>query len=86
MAKFNIVGVQHRYGKSRSGRDYDFYALHCVTARAMRPTDGVGNAVAEITIGAADGIFIDNRIPAPGEVWEIEFSRNGRVEDAYPAE
>lgn len=86
MAKFNIVGVQHLQGTSRKGSAYDFYVLHSVAVRPMRATEGNGNAVSTINIGTNDGIFVNGRIPLPGEVWEIEFDQNRRVDDAYPVE
>lgn len=84
MAKYQIVGYERNSGTSKkTGRDYDFHVLHVVSQRPMKGKDKTGCSAEQFVIGAGDGILA--QIPNPGEVWEIEFNSNGRIEDAYPA-
>lgn len=85
MAKYTVVGYERNAGTGKkSGKPYDMHIIHAVSERPMRGTGKVGCAAEQIVIGADDGIL--TQIPAPGEVWEISFNSQGRVDDAYPAE
>lgn len=83
MAKYQIIGVEHREGTSkRTGRPYSMDVLHVM---AMKPSPNVvGNAVDTIPIGCDSGILA--KIPKPGECYEINFNRAGYVEEAYAVE
>lgn len=85
MAKYKIVGYEHNSGTSKkTGKPYDMHILHVVSEKPMKGQGKLGCSAEQIAIGADDGIL--TQIPAPGEVWEFSFNRQGRVDDAYPAE
>lgn len=80
--KYKVMGYEHTAGTSRkTGSRYDMHILHVVSERPMSNRDSIGYAVDKIVIGADTGIL--TQIPTPGEVWEIGYNRQGRVEDAY---
>lgn len=82
MAKYQIVGIEHREGTSKkTGKPYNMDVLHCVAAAPPRNPNITGNTVDTIPIGRDTGILAT--IPKPGEYWEISFNRAGYVEDAY---
>lgn len=80
MAKYKIVGVEHREGTSKkTGRPYNMDVLHVM---ALKPSPNVtGNTVDTIPIGRESGILTST--PKPEEIWEIGFNRAGFVEEAY---
>lgn len=81
MAKYQIVGVEHMKGTSkRTGRPYDMDILHVIADTPPRNCDIVGKQVDKITVSRDSGIL--TRQPAPGEVYDIGFTRTGFVDYA----
>lgn len=82
MAKYQIVGVEHREGTSKkTGKPYNMDVLHCVAVNPPRDPNITGNVVDTIPVSRESGIL--STIPNPGEYWDISFNRAGYVEDAY---
>lgn len=85
MAKYTIVGVEHREGISKkTNRPYNMDVLHVVAQKQNNTENFRGCAVDTIPIGRESGILTFT--PAPGETVEISFNRAGFVEDCYRAE
>jgi len=85
MARYQIMGVEHREGTSKkTGRPYNMDVLHVVAAAPSRNPNVVGNTVDTIPIGRESGIL--TATPKPGEYYEISFNRAGFVEEAYAVE
>lgn len=81
MARYKIVGVEHMKGTSkRTGRPYDMDILHVISETPPRNCDIVGQQVDKITVSRDSGIL--KRQPAPGEVYDIGFTRSGFVDYA----
>lgn len=85
MAKYKIVGVEHREGTSKkTGRPYNMDVLHVIAVAPSRNPNVTGNTVDTIPIGRESGILTST--PKPEQIWEIGFNRAGFVEEAYAVE
>lgn len=72
--EYQVIGIQHVIGKSKEGKSYDYFKLHCEDLTPSYNDKLVGHVVTTININPSAAILDELHI---GDVVFCTFNRSG---------
>lgn len=80
--KVKIIGYERNKGFSnKKNCNYDYHILHVQMLTPFTKPGCYGSEVKTFPIAEVDGII--KNPPMPGEIWEISFNYNRRIDSVY---
>lgn len=76
--EYQVYGIQHITGKSKDGKAYDYYKLHCLDLTPSFSDKLQGNVVTTINVNSTASILDALHI---GDVVLCTFNRSGYLVD-----